>query len=332
MKVPPFLVILLGAALSASAASTVLHQTGWEASPASPPWAVGAVNGQNGWLATSASGFQVVSNSSAEALGVVTPSGDQFVKLTANPSITGSSNRYAWTDIAGAFAARPPGQDVVKASFDVFVPASQELDASFYGIRAFHETTIPWSLLIEADDQSINLVVGGAFVYVTDAFDFDTWFNVAVFANYTTGDLSVSKNGVALPTVTGNNPSILSGSLQDVDLHSRNVAFSSNPRVMFIDNFSVSVEGNVPVLPRLTMTPIPPDNIAYRLKWPAANSTWILEFTDDLIDGGSVWANQGVPPTAELPTDPGYDPLLPPQVYVDIANEALHRYFRLRQP
>ena len=323
MKFPNYLAILLGATLSASAASTVLYQTGWEASPATPPWAVGAINGQNDWSATSTSGFQVVSNTAPAALGVVTPSGDQFVKLTANPSTTGSSNRYAWTDISGAFAARPTGQDIVKASFDVFMPSSQELDGSLYGIRAFHETTIPWSLLIEADDQSINLLVGGTFVFVAGAFDYDTWFNVAVFANYTTGDLSVSKDGVAIPTVTGNNPSILSGSLQDVDLFSINDSSSLNPRVMFVENFAISVEGSAPVLPRLTMTPIPPDNVAYRLKWPAANSNWILEYTDDLIDSGSAWAAQGTPPRTDV--DPNF-------VYVDIGIEALHRYFRLHKP
>jgi hypothetical protein len=320
MKLPHFLTILLAGTISASAASTVLYQTSWDPTPA-PAWAAGAINGQNGWLATSASGFQVVANGSAAALGVVTTSGNQFARLLANPSTTGSSNRYAWTDLTAKFAARPPGANILKASFDVYMPASQEFDGSLYGIRAFHPTSIPYSLLIEADDRSINLLVGGSFVYVSDAFEYDTWFNVAVFANYTTGDLTVAKNGVLLPTVTGNNPAILSGSLEDVDLFSINDPTGPATRVMFVENYSVSVEGSAP--PSLSIAPIPPDNIAYRIKWPAANANWILEYTDDLVTGGSVWSDQGTAP------EPDADPLF---VHVDVALEALHRYFRLRQP
>ena len=108
MKLPHFLTVLLASTISASAASTVLYQTSWDPTPA-PAWAAGAINGQNAWLATSASGFQVVANGSAAALGVVTTSGNQFARLLANPSTTGSSNRYAWTDLTAKFAARPPG-------------------------------------------------------------------------------------------------------------------------------------------------------------------------------------------------------------------------------
>ena len=56
--------LLLGTTAGSNAATTVLYQTDWEAAP---PWALGAINGQNSWTA-SASGFQVVSNGSPGAV------------------------------------------------------------------------------------------------------------------------------------------------------------------------------------------------------------------------------------------------------------------------
>ena len=72
MKVPQFLLVLLGTALSASAASTVLYETGWEASPAMPAWVPGNLIGQNvgKWAASPATANdrnRVVANGTADA-------------------------------------------------------------------------------------------------------------------------------------------------------------------------------------------------------------------------------------------------------------------------
>jgi hypothetical protein len=253
MKLAAGFLLLLGVA-SANAA-TVLYQTDWESAPASPPWAPGLLPGHNGWFGQN-NLHQVVANGSGVALGVTTPYGSQFVRLMGDPG-TVSRDSFAWPDISSAFASRPAGFNIIKASFDVYVPSSQATDGTFYGILAFHEMSAPWGLFVEGDDRSINLVINNTYKFVPAAFAFNTWFNIAVIANYTTGGLSVEKNGV-LMALSATNFNILSGSLQDVDLWSSNDPTPTSVRTVFIDNYRVTASSGEVVPPRLTIQPGPP--------------------------------------------------------------------------
>jgi len=310
----------MASAISTEAATTVLYQTGWEAAPAAPAWLPGAINGQNLWQPASGSGFLVVSNGAPNAIvngqAVTTPYGNQFVRITANASTSSSSDRFSWPDISAAFTARPSGQNRIRASFDVLVPSVQAADSSWYGIRAFHENSVPWGLFVEADDHSINLRIGDGLDYVPDAFDYDTWFNVAVIADYDTGDLTVEKNGVTLP-ISGKNPAILSGTLIDVDLWSINSTMPPTVRAVFIDNYRVIAEGVDAPKPNLTIQPGAAGG--WHISWGADFSQWILESTQN--PSAATWDREGIIPAVGGGI-----------ASVDIVKAPPQTFFRLRKP
>ena len=308
--------LLLGTTAGSNAATTVLYQTDWEAAP---PWALGAINGQNSWTA-SASGFQVVSNGSPGAVigaqSVVTPYGRQFVRAIADPTTSASNHRYGWPDISAAVAGLPANQKMIKASFDVFVPGSQALDGSYYGIRAWHESSAPWGLFVEADDQSVNLVIGTSIAYVPGAFEFDTWFNIKVIADYSNGNLSVEKDGASID-LSGNSPGILSGTLQDIDLWTLNSAAPPTVRAAFMDNYRVTAEGPDASFPKLA---IQVGAIGeWHLSWSAAFSNWILESTQNITS--PTWTNEFVTPVVAGGV-----------ASVNLPNAPPRTFFRLRKP
>jgi hypothetical protein len=338
MKLSSFVSALVGFAVSASAAAPiVLYETGFEAAPASPAWAIGNVFPQNGWFnyafgTWNPASLQVAGNGLPGAViggqAVVTPYGSQFHRFTASTATTAENIRFVYPDISANVAALPATHKVIKASMDFFVPSTQAGVAAAHGFIAWHGNGAgPWGVLIDPSDRSVNMALESlaSFPFEADAFEFDTWFNVTVTANYETAQISVAVDGVELSSLTRTGTAITTGALVDVDLTTWNWNLSAAPlRSIAGDNFRIIAESAAPVLPRLTMAPIPPDNLGYRIKWPAANSNWILEYTDALVDSGSDWSPQGT-----VPTPDGVDPLL---VYVDIGIEALHRYFRLRQP
>jgi hypothetical protein len=317
-----------------AAAPIVLYETGFEAAPASPAWALANVFGQNGWFnyafgTWNPTSFQVVGNGLPEAViggqEIVTPYGSQFHKFTASTSVSGENVRFVYPDISAEVAALPPTHKVIKASMDFFVPSTQDGVAAGHGFVAWHDNgTGPWGVLIDPSDRSVNLMLESlsSATFQTEAFEFDTWFNVTVTANYDTAQISVAVDGMQLLTQTGTE--ILAGVLVDVDLTTWNWGLTApSLRSVAGDNYRITAQAAAAVLPTLTISNNPPDNVAYKIRWPAANASWILEYTDDLANGVSMWVPHGTLPSTDV--DPNF-------VYVEVAVESLHRYFRLRQP
>ena len=168
----------------------------------------------------------------------------------------------------------------------------------------------------------MNLVIGTRIVFISGAFDFDTWFNIEVIADYSSGELSVKMDGATLP-LSGNSPSILSGSLVDVDLWSVNLSAQPTVGAIFIDNYRVISEELVPPRPTLSIAPVlvpigaPPE---WHLSWSAAYFDWILESTLDIES--AFWTNEGVTPS--LPVDG--------MVGVDLFEAPPRAFYRLRRP
>jgi hypothetical protein len=342
MKSPQFLTVLLATTLSASAASTVLYQTGWEPSPASPAWVPGNLIPQNLWYFESFGDIvpgsndrnMVVANGSADAnpygTPVVTPSGSQFHRFRASSSTTTINAQSVYPDVSGAFAARPPGQDVIVSSIDVFVPSggpAGSANSSFYGLRAYDlNFNNSFNLFLTPNSRRLSMLIPGVTNRLTSPafFHYDTWFNIAIRANFRSGDVDVFYNGNPVPELTGNNPGLAGSSLGDVDLFSQNDTNPPTSRIIFTDNYRITAESFVATLPRLTITPVASSNLTCKIKWPAANRNWILEYADQLQNGGSFWADLGISPV-EDPLDSNF-------VYVVVGAQSLHRYFRLRLP
>src|SRR5580765_6352720 len=233
----------------ARSAPIVLYQTGWEAAPANPGWALGNVVPQNGWSGfNNAVGHQVVSNGSPGAVvsgqAVVTPYGRQFHKFVANSDTTTRFLRLAYPDISGALASLPPTYKIFRASLDVFVPSVEDGVAGAYRLFAYHGATAPWGVLVDPSNHSVRVLADNFFGLVrTNAFALDTWFHVQVTADYNTSKISIDVNGVNFPDLTTLSSQMGTGALTDIDLVAWNYDLTAPPtRVAFSDNFLLTVE------------------------------------------------------------------------------------------
>jgi hypothetical protein len=340
MKFPQYLTAVLAVVVSANAATpTVIYQTGWEAAPAVPGWVAGNIMPQNGWgQFNNAAGNQVVVNGTAAASiggqAIATPTGSQFHKFTASSSPSTIFDRFAFPDVASTLSTLPATHKLFKVSIDVFVPSTQEGVNALHGVFGVHrfdpttgDVNFPWGMLIDPGDLSINILWDNQITlssFVPDTVDLDTWFNVQLTVNYNSGAISVSKNGTVLSQISQTSMDISTDTLTNVFFVTENYDPGAPAiRSIATDNFLFTVEEDISARPTLTITPIPPDNLAYKLRWPAANAGWVLEYTDEFVTGGSTWTPQGTAPTADA--DPAF-------VYVEVAVETLHRYFRLRKP
>jgi hypothetical protein len=294
MKTNVLLTLAALVAASASAAGPVeLYSTGWEAAPASPAWVPGIVGGQNGWVwFNNSNAHQVVVNGSAEAIiggqAVATPYGSQFHKFTANPSTTATSVRYAWPDITAGLAGLPSTHKIFKASMDVFVPSSQMGVAALYGIAATHDDgSMPWGVLIDPGDLSVNLLWDDGITadsFVPDALEADTWCNVSVTADYTSGQISVAVNGVTLDGITQTGTEILTGTLTDIDLISMNYDLTASTlRSIASDNFRITAEAPAIVRPNMSIAAGPSGSVV--LQWSDQHLNWILKTASDVARG-----------------------------------------------
>jgi hypothetical protein len=246
------LLVATGLAVTASAAPVVLYDTGWEASPANPAWVAGAVSPQNGWQSAggSTARIRVTTEGTADATvfgtPYTTPYGAQMMRFTASSSTTANNAQFAWPDITGAFSARPGGYDRLVASIDMLVPAGGSADASAYGLLGFSGggNVLDFGFIASPAGQVLALIgADGAVVgEVPSAFAYNTWFNVAVEANYQTGEILVRVNGVPVPGLSGSNPALIGSALEDVDLYCENDTLAPNPRVVFTDNYRVTVQ------------------------------------------------------------------------------------------
>jgi hypothetical protein len=318
IKTAFLLAAVMLAGFGARGATTLLYQTGWEAAPASPSWKVGEVAPQNGWInQNSAAGHQVVTNGSQGA--IVTPYGNQFHKFTASPDTSQILDRLAWVDITGNFTARPAGQNTIKCSFEAYIPSSQASVPGLYGVAAFHYSATPWGVLLDPSDRSVNIVIDGQYPdYATDAFPYDTWFNVTVTADYATGQIQFSANGVNLSDLTRTSTNMVGKTLTDVDLVAENYSPSApSVRIAYSDNFNVTATDNVVVRPTLTITP-GPGNL-WHFSWSASYSNWILE--SSLNIDALTWSSTGVTPSVSGGV-----------ASVNLTNSPPRRFYRLRKP
>ena len=290
MKIAPLLAILLA---GYSARAAVLYQTGWEAAPASPAWNVGAVVPQNGWVNyNNTVGHTIVANGSQGS--IITPTGSRFHKFTASADTTTPFFRLAYVDITAPFLGRPAGQNVIKASIDMFVPSSQTGVAALHGLAAYQGNDLPWGVVIDPSDRSVNIIIdGGIPDYATDSFPFDAWFNLSVTANYDNSSVSVAVNGVTVAQLTTTSALIAGGVLTDVDLFTDNYFVGAPPtRIAYSDNYLVTSEAGPAPRPVLHISPGAVGE--WHISWSADFFDWILESTQDL--GATVWTNEGIAP------------------------------------
>ena len=302
----------------------VIYQTGWEALPASPAWALGNVPGQNSWqLYPSGSGSadRVVANGTTDASvsgqAVTTPYGTQFHRFTASTSTLSGVDTFAWPDVTDSFAGRPSGFNTITCSMSVFVPSTQMADSSIYGFVGFDGATELFALFVEPDDQSVNLFMAGSFYdYTTEDFGYDQWFKLSFTGNYDTGDFSVSVNDTPLGTLVGNNSVFLGAGFTDLDMVTQNTPTVPNPRVIFTDNYRIEVAPATVQQPTLVISPISPNH--YRLGWGSTFSSWVLEYASQLP--ATSWTTE----TATRTTSNGI-------ITVDVADASAFRVYRLRQ-
>lgn len=248
----PALLLFCSLVRSASAAPVVLYETGWEPTPASPAWVAAAVSPQNAWQSagSSTARIRVTTEGTADATvfgtAYTTPYGSQMVRLTASSSTTAVNAQYAWPDITGAFASRPGGHDRLVASMDMLVPAGGSADASIYGLLGWSGggNVLDFGLLVSPSGSFIALLGadGASLGEVGAAFPYNTWFNLAVEVNYQTGAMLVLLNGTPVAGLSGSNPALVGSALEDVDLYCENDTASPNPRVVFADNYRVTVQ------------------------------------------------------------------------------------------
>src|SRR5437867_1971806 len=261
MKLFSSLLLLLPACYAACAASVLLYETGWETAPADPAWTAGNLIPQNGWFgdpADSNDRNKVVANDTADAnpfgSPVMSPSGSQFHRFRASSSTSAQNQQYAWPDLSGAFAARPSGNDVLTGSIDVFVPSGDSADGSLYGLLGFDFDSntanyfLDYGFLVVPNSRTIRLVVDAADTAQSPAgiFPYDTWFNVAVQVNYQSGDIVVLYNGAPVPGLTTNFSFIVGSSFTDLDLFSQNSLNAPTSRIIFSDNYRVTVDSLIP--------------------------------------------------------------------------------------
>lgn len=247
-----FLIVLCTRAVGAT---LVLYDTGFEPAPASPAWTYNPVAGQNSWFNSGGSSarIRVITNgfSGDNVVGGVTnlaQSGAQFVRFTASSSVTTNNSQFAWPDVTAGFEARPAGFNKLTASLDVRVPSTGSADTSTYGMLGYDndaEATgnyLDFGYLIVPSTRAIRLVIDGAIVATaTGAFDYNSWFNVAVEVDYESGDVRVLTNGVPVGGLSSNSPYIVGATLTDVDLYCVNSTTAGATRVVFADNYRLVV-------------------------------------------------------------------------------------------
>jgi hypothetical protein len=241
------LLFMLLACGAASAAPVILYETGWESAPATPAWLPGNVAPQNGWLNfNSAAGHTVVVNGTPEAnvngQDVTTPFGSQFHRFNASTSTSTEVLRLAWPDATAAFNTRPAGFNLLTGSIDIFVPQVQSADASFYGLAGFDDVDLDFGVLVQPSTSGILLIVDNNIVAsAPNAIAFNTWQNLAVTANYDTGEVFASLNGTPVAGLSRISANILGGGFTDLDLFVQNALTAPTTRSIFSDNYRLEV-------------------------------------------------------------------------------------------
>ena len=336
MKLAILLISSLVAVAGTQAATSPLYESGWEASPASPAWTVANVFGQNGWQESggpvaSAARHRIVVRGTPDASPFSTPippaRGNQFHRFTASSSTVTNNSEWAWTDLTGAFTARPAGYDRLIGSIDMFVPSGDSLDGSVYGLLGYEDgpdgnggigNFLDFGFFIVPNTRSIQLLMDGTVATsVAGAFSYDKWFTISITADYGTGAINILTNGTLVPGLVATNSYIPDSSFTDLDLFCQNSKSSPNPRVVFSDNYRVLVEQTAPPVPQLK---IEPGAIGeWHLSWSGLYWDWILESTQDI--GAATWTNEGVTPS-----------ILSGVASVDLTDAPPRTFYRLRKP
>ena len=317
----------------AAAASQVLYQTGWEASSGNPAWVTGNVWPQNSWdkaLDDDPGSHRVVVNGSPEAspfgTAIITPYGNQFHRFTANSSSQAIVGAWAWPNLTDAFISRPAGFDVLTESIDIYVPSGDSADGSAYGLYGYdydasvNDYFLDYGFLVIPNSRTIRLIIDATeTASVAATFSYDTWFNIAIVVDYTSGAVRIFLNGVVVPGLAGANPYLVDSILADVDLFCRNSRTAANPRMIFSDNYRVvaGTSASVSVHPKLA---IEAGAIGeWHISWSVDYLDWILESTQDITAAG--WTNEGVTPEISGGV-----------ASVDLPNAPPRTFFRLRKP
>jgi len=312
-----------------SAASSVLYETGWEALPATPAWAPGNLWPQNSWDISQnddPASNRVVSNGTPDAnpfgTAIVAASGSQFHRFTASSSTTANVGSWSWANLGDVFDSRPAGYDILTGSIDMYIPSGASSDGSSYGLFGYDDSVdgnfLDYGFLVVPNSRSIRMLLDGAVTAsVPAAFSYNTWFTVALVVDYTSGDVSVLVNGSVVTGLAGTNPYIIGSTFTDLDLFSQNSKTAPNPRVVFSDNYRVSVGPRALVRPTLTITPGAIGE--WHLSWSADYFDWILESTQDIT--ATTWVNEGVTPDVAGGV-----------ASVDLPNAPPRTFYRLRQP
>jgi len=247
-----FAALAIASILSWAPASqaVVLYSTGFDTVPASPAFAVGALNAQNGWISVNQVGADIVGLRVVTAASESIPasSGTQVIRSVSPTAV--SDSRQAYIPLENEFAARPAGENVVVTSVRVYRPSSQTSDSSAHGVLSF---SLPNASLVSTLLGGFYFApVDGAVVYAsevgTDAdsglvIPTNTWTTVNLFADYNTGIGGVEINGTVfqrssfVPAFTP--------IFGDSDLFN----FSASPTTVstvYFDNYVVSTQTAIP--------------------------------------------------------------------------------------
>lgn len=227
---PRFSALFALAAFAATAPANVLFHTGFETAEG---YTVGALDGQEGWLADDTTGTRVATSMN----GVDPSSGSQMVAYDSG-TLAGEVF-YSWVDLTTLWANRPANQNQLAVSVDVYIPAATE-NVFDIGLTIWGFDTA-YSYLGEVDlSTDIDAVrlydANAASTDSTTGFLRGQWNRLGFVADWDTGVLSAILNGTTVAeTTTFDNAG---APLADVDLS----VFSLNEsavNTVFFDNYTV---------------------------------------------------------------------------------------------
>lgn len=224
-----FLFATVGAAAMVSGAfAQTLYTTSFES-----PFTPGAINGQQGWQASSSAPAITTST------GGVTPhTGTQMLSM---PMVAAGGGRYAWTDLTAAFNNRTPGNDLITASVWFWVP-STVTDNTEFGFSAFTDDGLGTDgevLEVEANVNTGTILLYDASSTAINSnvtFTRDAWNRLDLVLNYQTGVYGGRLNGSDIGvTSTFNN----AFGVIDIDLNNYRTTGTQTGGAFF-DDYSVT--------------------------------------------------------------------------------------------
>lgn len=225
MKIAVALFVAAGLASAASAQS--LFNTGFEA----PDYAVGNLNGQQGWqtfAGTPAPGNFNIVNDATRALA-----GSQFVGADTGTWATGTGQdfrvRYSWPDTTQTAGQIAAGGGQIQASVSVWVGAGTGGRTSIAGLSLFGAAGGVG--IGEVDVYSTGLIAAfpgtdltgtalGTGIGLANGFN-NQWVNITLIADYNISRVSYIINGVDLTSAmvtAGFNNTIVATDWSDADL------------------------------------------------------------------------------------------------------------------